>query len=127
MASLAYPQIGRTDRYVRRARLSLGADASERKLALATEEALRLCSLPGEEEGLVYYFRRLHVRGLPEDGDRGAWLRCFQSALQEQAAQTVHGSEAQAGASDAMFFHSQSEECEVLLAKVAARVEVTEW
>jgi hypothetical protein len=127
MGLLAYRQLERTDRYVLKARLSLRADAPQRKLAFMTEEALRLSSLPGEQEGLIYFFRRLHIGELPESGDRDSWLRCFQRALQEQAALAVHGSHAEAAGSDAVYFRSQQKACEALLNMIAARTEPTAW
>ena len=71
----------RYDRHVRRARLFVEPAASQFRLLSAMEEALRLASLPGEDEGRVYYFRRVQVTDLPTSGDRGAWLERFQRAL----------------------------------------------
>jgi hypothetical protein len=127
MNALPRRQLGRYDRHVRRGRLSLDAGAPPHKLALAAEESLRLCALPGEEQGRVYYFRRLHVRDLPEDGDRRAWLNAFQSALREQASKAVHGSALRAAAADAVFFHSEQEACEMLLMTIASRAMPLAW
>jgi hypothetical protein len=120
-------QLGRYDRHVRRGRLSLGAGAPSRKLTLAAEESLRLSQLPGEDQGRVYYFRRVHVRELPEDGDRRAWLNAFQAALREQASKAVHGSDPCASAADAVFFHSEQQACEMLLVTIASRVMPLAW
>src|SRR5271170_7843993 len=87
----------RHDRYVRRARLSVSAGESQHRLAFTVEEALRLASLPGEDEGRSYYFRRLRVTGLPSGGDRGVWLDRFQRALSSEAMQAVHGGDPRAG------------------------------
>ena len=127
MTVLSRRQLGRNDRYVRRGRLSLGSHAPRHKLAFLAEESLRLCSLPGEAEGRVYYFRHLRVAGLPEEGDRRAWLDAFQAAMTEQAAQAIHGSDSRAAAANAVYFRSEQEACEGLLTLVAARVMPSAW
>jgi hypothetical protein len=125
----AFPrrQIGRTDRYVRRGRLRLGAHAPRNRLVFTIEESLRLCTLPGEDEGRIYYFRRLHVTGLPEDGDRRAWLSAFQEAMQEQASQAIHGLHPEAAAADAVYFNNEQEACESLLMLLTARRAPAAW
>src|SRR5262245_21412698 len=120
-------QIGRMDRYVRRGHLSLSPAAPRQKLASLVEESLRLCSLPGEAEGRVYYLRRLHLEGLPENGERGAWLVAFQNAIEQQASQAIHGSDPRAARADAVYFHNEGEACETLLLSIARRVTPTAW
>ena len=117
----------RYDRRVRRARLSLPPHAPARHLAFTIEEALRLTELPGENEGRCYYFRHLHLRGLPADGDRRAWLAGFQRALDHQAKQAIYGGDPRAAASDAVFFFSEPEALEILLHRVLARRTLHEW
>src|SRR5271155_2377002 len=117
----------RYDRHVRRARLSVSAGASQHRLAFAVEEALRLASLPGEDEGRHYYFRHLRATGLPMSGDRARWLEIFQRALIEQAAQAVHGSDARAAAAPAVFFRGEVEALEILLRRILALQSISEW
>ena len=123
----AWQMRNRYDRRVRRARLSVDALAPARRLAFTVEEALRLASLPGENESRCYYFRRLRVTGLPATGDRQAWLTSFQCALHDQARCAVHGTDARAAASNAVFFVSEQEALEVLLNRVLAREPAPEW
>src|SRR5271163_5356798 len=73
-------RLARDDRHVLRGRMRVDAEAPRHRLAFNVEEALRLCSLPGEYQGRTYYFRRLRIDGLPEDGDRDAWLRALKCA-----------------------------------------------
>jgi hypothetical protein len=127
MNALVRRQLGRTDRHVRRGRVSLVADAPRHKLIFMAEESLRLCSLPGEEEGRVYYFRRLRIAGLPADGDRRFWLDAFQKAMQVQAAQAVHGLNSHAETADSVYFRGELEACEGLLTRIAARMPPTAW
>ncbi|HEY2383489.1 MAG TPA: hypothetical protein VGK48_20135 [Terriglobia bacterium] len=127
MTGFARRQLGRTDRYVQRGRLRLGAHAPRNKLAFIVEESLRLCTLAGEDEGRVYYFRRLRVTELPEDGDRGAWLSAFQHAMEEQASQAIHGLHPRAAAADAVYFNNEQEACESLLMLYAVRRPAAAW
>ena len=117
----------RYDRHVRRTRMCISAGAPRHRLAFAVEEALRLASLPGEDEGRHYYFRHLRVTGLPMSGDRARWLEIFQRALIEQAAQAVHGSDARAAAAPAVFFRGEVEALEILLRRILARQSSSEW
>jgi hypothetical protein len=119
--------LGRSDRHVLRARLRVGSGAPRHRLAFNIEEALRLCALPGEEEGRVYYFRRLFIGALPEDGDRRAWLDAFQRGLLELARNAVHGSEGRAPGADAVFFRNEPEACESLLARIVQRRPADAW
>ncbi len=120
----------RNARHVRRARLSLSTGAPRNRLVASMEEALRLASLPGENEGRAYYFRRLRVTGLPPDGDRRTWLEAFQRALTEQASQAVHGNDSRADVATAVFFRSKLEALEILLHRVVDRAghrTASEW
>ena len=107
--------------------MSVGDSAPVHRLAFITEESLRLCSLPGEQEGRVYYFRRLHIIGLPENGDRRCWLDSFQDALGTQAASSVHGAHPAAHHAAAVFFHNEQEACELLLAAIVDRRTPGAW
>lgn len=119
--------LGRNDRHVRRARLCVGPQAPRHRLAFNIEEALRLCWLPGENEGRTYYFCHLYVGDLPEDGDRRAWLDAFQSALFELARRAVHGLDGAARTADAVFFANEQEACETLLALILQRRSTDAW
>jgi hypothetical protein len=117
----------RYDRHVRRARLSVPPGASLHRLAFTVEEAMRLVSLPGENEGRSYYFRRLRVTGLPASGLREAWLDKFQRALDDCAAQAVHGADPRAAFAPSVFFRSEEEANEILLHRILARQTIHEW
>jgi len=117
----------RYDRHVRRTRLCVDAHAPAHLLAFTIEEALRLASLPGENEGRSYYFRRLRVTGLPSGGDRRVWLEKFQRALYAEAAQAIHGADARAASAPAVFFRGEQEALEILLHRMLARRAIHEW
>jgi hypothetical protein len=113
------PAWDRAARTVQRARLRIPPNAGPHRFAALMEEALRLASLPGENEGRVYYFRRLHIRGLPASGDRGSWLDRFQRALLEQAAEAVHAGDPRSRFAAAVYFRSETELLEIFLARLA--------
>jgi hypothetical protein len=127
MIGAAQRQISRTDRYVRKSRLRVGPSAPVHTLAFLMEESLRLCRLPGEEQGRVYCFRRLHVRGLTENSSRNAWLDAFQSELQVQARSAVHARQAAAAAADAVYFNNDLDIGELLLTAAATRARIGAW
>jgi hypothetical protein len=114
--AMAGRQLSRNDRHVRRARLRVDTGVSKQRLIFNIEEALRLCSLPGENEGRIYYFRCLHLSGLTDDADRWTWLRAVQCEMLVLAGRAMHGSDAAAPDADAVFFRSEQEACETLLA-----------
>ena len=74
-----------------------------------------LASLPGEEEGRVYCFRRVSLAGIPVDANRRVWGERVESLLAFMAAQAVHASSANAGASDGVYFNHIEEALESLL------------
>jgi hypothetical protein len=91
------------------------------------EEALRLSSLPGENEGRVYFFRRVYINGVPENGDRRVWLDACQKTLSDLARNAVHAGRSEAARADAVFFRSQGEACSALLSRVLLREPFQEW
>ena len=121
------PRLERNDRYVRRTRLQLSDRAASQRVAHSLSEALRLTSLPGEEQGRVYYMRHVALRGVPADGDRTIWLEQMQLALAAQAHAAVHGAAASAGAAAAVYFHSDEEALELLLQRLIAFGPAEEW
>ena len=103
-------------------------DAGARaRVEFALSEALRLVTLPGEEQGRVYYFRRVNVKDVPADGNRAVWLDKMQSALSDVAQRAMHGNDRRAIASDVIFFHSHAEALELLLRRIVKRESFAEW
>lgn len=107
--------------------MRVGAGAPVHTLVFNVEEALRLCSLPGESEGKVYFFQRVHVGGLPENGDRRTWLEAFQNALLDLARSAVYGRHPSAPKAGAIYFLSQREACEWLMNSLLQRRTVDAW
>jgi hypothetical protein len=123
MGSLLTTQSGRLDRHVRKSYLRLGPETSRHRIAFSIEEALRLCTLPGEEEGRVYCFRRVSLGGMEADANRRVWIHAMGILMDEMATQALHGSHPFAGASNAIYFNSREEALESLLRKALQELE----
>jgi len=110
--------LSRSDRRVLHVRMRVDRRAAQHSLAFNLEEALRLTSLPGEDQGRTYYFRHLRIAGLSEDGDRQVWVEAFQRSLFDQAQHAVHGLAPSAENASAIYFASEQEACQSLLSAI---------
>jgi hypothetical protein len=126
MNSWATSQLDRSDRHVRRSYVRIGDRASRHRVAYWIEEGLRLASLPGEDEGRVYYFRCLSLPALPANASRKLWMDRLEHALGTLAAQAVHGNDPRASSANAVYFHNYQEALETLLRRTL-RCEKPEW
>ncbi len=117
----------RSDRHVRRSRLRLPDRSARPRVEFALSEALRLVTLPGEEQGRVYYFRSVRVTDVPADGNRAIWLARLQQALTESAQRAAHGGDRRSTGNDVVFFDSHEEALETLLGRALRREATTEW
>jgi hypothetical protein len=120
-------QHDRTARRVRRGHLRLAANSSRGQAVFFLEESLRLASLPAEQEGRVYYFRRVSLPVLPSNASRHIWQAAVEAALQPLARQAVHGLDARAGSANAVFFDRAPQALEALLGKLLKGSAATEW
>ena len=109
------PQLGRLDRHVRRSHVRMSPGGSQHRVSYLLEEALRLSTLPGEEEGRIYCFRRVSLTGIQAEANRSIWMETTRQTLIALARQSIHGSDPNAGAADAIFFNNLEEALEVLL------------
>jgi|GEM_PF-3816840 len=123
----ARPIHDRYDRHLRHVQLCVAPDVSEHRLVFAVEEGLRLISLPGEDRGRMYYFRRSRITGLPPDGNRAVWQARFQEMFELHARQAVYGADTSAGQADAVYFRSEQEALEILLHRLLAQKPSQEW
>ncbi|MGB8908520.1 MAG: hypothetical protein WCC84_07195 [Candidatus Cybelea sp.] len=101
--------------------------ATHHRVTFSLSEALRLTNLPGEDQGRVYYFRRVLLGGVPADGNRNVWLARMRQVLMELAGAAVHGAGARAGEAEAIFFYNHEEGLEALLRRVLDRAIAPEW
>ncbi len=87
----------------------------EARIQFLVEEALRLTTLPFEQEGRVYFFRRLRVPAFHLSSQPAAWIAGCSSALLNQAADAVHGAEQGAHLAHAVYFETPDAACSVFL------------
>ncbi len=99
--------------------------------AYSLEEALRLATLPGEEEGRIYCFRRVSLSGIPVEANRRVWMEQVQQVLGASAIQAVHASDPGAGSANAVYFNNIEEALEILLRNAlrasSARLTAPPW
>lgn len=126
MLSNAVLQRDRLDRHVSRSYLRISAGAPRARIAYMLEEALRLASLPGEEEGRIYCFRSVSLPAIAATASRIVWTSRMQQMLGAVAAQAVHGTGPNAREANAIFFNNLEEALEMLLRNALRRGE-TVW
>lgn len=127
MALDTTPLLGRKDRHVSRTFVRMDAHTSRTRVNFYLEEALRLVSLPGEDEGRVYHFRRISLLALPADAPRTVWIERLQHAVLAQAREAVHGASAQSHHASAVFFHHEQEAFELILRSAFAPASKPAW
>ncbi len=123
----AFPQLDRDDRHVRRSHVRIGDGASRHRVAHLLEMTLRMAALPGENEGLVYYFRRVSLSGIPANGSCKMWVDRFERSLGALAEQAVHGADPRAATAVAVYFHNYQEALELLLRRTLRSARPPEW
>jgi hypothetical protein len=127
MESRAALQLDRNDRHVRRSHVRMGGGASRHRVAHLLEEGLRLVDLPGEDEGRVYYFRRVSLSDMPANLSRTLWMERLEQALGTLAAQAVHGNDPRARSANAVYFYNQQDALEALLRHALRSEGDPEW
>lgn len=120
-------QLQREDRYVHWCQVRGGGQTSRARLVFSIEEALRLVSLPGENEGRVYYFRQVKIGNVSTRAGRQEWIDALQATLDELGSHAIHGDDPQAAAADAVFFRNHQEALEVVLARTLRRELADLW
>jgi len=120
-------QLERGDRYVRRSYVRIGKHTSRHRVAFWLEESLRLISLPGENEGRVYYFRRVSLPGIPANAPRNVWIERMEQALTSMASQSVHANDPRAEWASVVYFHNHLEALEVVLGRVVRSESLRSW
>ena len=117
----------RSARQVRCLRLRTWDSGDRLRVQTMLEEALRLTTLPGEDQGRLYYFRRLRLPALPASGASGEWIaRCAEHllAIGRSASPAVA---AGAESADAVFFASAAEPFTAVLLRLLSGREAREW
>lgn len=120
-------QLDRTDRYVDRCRVRADFHSSRTRITFCIEQALRLTTLPGENQGRLYFFRKVVLRGISPRGSLQEWSQALQPVLCQLADQAIHGTDPRAPDADAVYFNSHQEALEILLTRTLRCETVDQW
>jgi hypothetical protein len=104
-------------------------DATVRsRVQMLVEEALRQTSLPGEDQGRVYFFRRLRLPALDvRELSTHAWIGRCSAHLVEMSRHAAYAAEPRAATADAVFFNSIHEPWKQLALRLIAGDLASEW
>src|SRR5215467_3800528 len=115
------------DRRIRKLSLKVSDSAHVHGTANRIEEALRLVSLPGENEGKNYYFRHLSLGKIRCGEDVTLLALRLQKEFLCLMSQAVHGEDSRAPASSAVYFHSTIEPLRYALRRIARGLPLDSW
>src|SRR5207244_4727978 len=119
--------VGRGARAVGRVRM-WPADATVRpRVQTLVEEALRLTTLPGEDQGRVYFFRRLRLPALDVRAAPSQWITRCATHLLEMGRSATHASDPRALRADAVYFATSHEPARLLILRLVQGGEAAEW
>lgn len=114
-------------RHVLRLRMRLPDSALRLRVESMVEEALRLTTLPGEDQGRIYFFRQLELPIFDVRSSPQQWVaRCSQQLLAISHTAHYAGDHGSAFA-PAVYFHDQHEPRRLLLARLLADETPREW
>jgi len=119
--------VDRTARVVGRLRLSTEDRAAVTRTQSLVEEALRLTTLPGEDQGRVYVFRRLVFPSLNLRTDSRQWIGRCSAHLLSITHQAVHAVDSQASAAPVVYFHTPQEPWRLFVTRLLRDEPLREW
>src|SRR5262245_12242092 len=118
----------RSARVVDRLRVRARDATVRSRVQTLVEEALRLTTLPGEDQGRVYFFRRLRLPALDvRDLSTTDWIGRCSAHLVEMSRHAAYAAEPSAAAADAVFFNSIHEPWRQLALRLIAGDPASEW
>ena len=117
----------RGGRHVRRLHMRVPDSAMRLQLQSMLEEALRLTTLSGEDQGRVYFFRRLQMPSLDSRLSPGRWVASCSEHLLKVSYGAQYAGDRQAQASAAVYFHDHHEPRRILLRRMLAGENPREW
>lgn len=115
------------DRRIRKLSLKVSDSAHVYGAANRIEEAFRLVSLPGENEGRHYYFRSLNLGKIRRDENVTLLTLRLEREFQRLMAQAVHAEDPRAPASSAVYFQSTIEPLRYALRRIARNLPLDAW
>lgn len=117
----------RLSRHILRANVRLSSGATRHSIAFSLEEALRLVTLPGENEGRVYFFRHISLTSISAHAPRSLWIARIQSTLLAHSINAVSGADPLAAGANAVYFHNLDYALETVLRVSLRSSEYTPW
>ncbi|MEP7306038.1 MAG: hypothetical protein ABJA98_11020 [Acidobacteriota bacterium] len=117
----------RSARHVRRLRVRTSDAAARLTVQTMLEEALRLTTLPGEDQGRVYCFRRLQLSTVDLRAGSEEWIDSCSSHLRSMGASAIPASAPAAAHADAVFFSDVQEPWRRLVARLLLAEAAPEW
>ncbi|HET6936339.1 MAG TPA: hypothetical protein VFI72_15965, partial [Candidatus Angelobacter sp.] len=117
----------RGSRHVRRLHMRVPDSAMRLQLQSMLEEALRLTTLPGEDQGRVYFFRRLQMPSLDSRLSPARWVASCSGHLLKISYGARYAGDRQAQPSAAVYFHDHHEPRRTLLRRMLAGENPREW
>jgi hypothetical protein len=117
----------RSARRVRLLRLRTPDTALRLRIQSGLEEALRRTSLPGEDQGRVYFFRRLRLPNLQADQPSLEWIARCSEQLLALSRDAVHIDDPQSGNVDAMYARDSTEPLRLQFSRWIEDRETKEW
>lgn len=115
------------DRRIRKLSLKVSDAAHVYGTANRIEEAFRLVTLPGENEGRNYYFRHLNLGRVRRGEDVTLLTLRLQKDFLRLMSQAVHAEDPRAAASPAVFFRSTIEPLRYALHRIARGLPLDAW
>jgi hypothetical protein len=114
-------------RRIRKLSLKVSDSAHVYGAATRIEEAFRLVSLPGENEGRHYYFRSLNLGKFRKGEDVTLLTLRLQREFERLMSQAVHAEDPRAPVSSAVYFQSQIEPLRYALSRIARGLPLDAW
>ena len=117
----------RSSRRVHLLRLRTPDTALRLRIQSGLEEALSRTSLPGEDQGRVYFFRRLRLPNLRADQPSLEWIARCSEQLLALSRDAVHLDDPQSGSVDATYAHDSTEPLRLQFSRWIEDRETREW
>ena len=126
-ALLAQAFVDRGARAVGRLRMSTSDATVRPRVQTLVEEALRLTTLPGEDQGRVYVFQRLRLPALDIRAAPSQWMTRCATHLLEMCQSAIHASDPRAARADAVYFTTRHEPARLLMLQLLQGGAAAEW
>jgi hypothetical protein len=117
----------RSARHVLRLRMRVPDSTARLRVQSMLEEALRLTTLPGEDQGRIYFFQRLHLPALDFRCSPAQWMARCSEHLLAASRSAKYVLDPGSGRAQAVYFHDRQQPRRLLLARLLAGDNAQEW